>query len=146
MNVVIQAAVGAVMLAISIATISFMIIIGKKLLEAIAIRIAGTFSLANQVATLTFMAFWLSLGMFVVMLLWAILLCLFGLFDDLYTSLYFTMIAFTTLGFGDITLPIKWGMFSGFIATGGFILFGLETAFLFEVLRRIGDEKVQDAG
>lgn len=64
-----------------------------------------------------------------------------GIFADFEASLYFSMISFTTLGFGDVILPDNWRLLSGFIATDGFILFGLNTAFLFEVLRRLREEE-----
>ena len=73
------------------------------------------------------------------MLLWALFLVALGVFNNLESSLYFSMISFTTLGFGDVILPPQWRLLSGFIAIDGFFLFGLNTAFVFEVLRRLRD-------
>ena len=47
----------------------------------------------------------------------------------------------TTLGYGDTLLSEKWKLLSGFIAANGLILFSLNTAFLFEALRRFDDER-----
>jgi hypothetical protein len=47
------------------------------------------------------------------------------------------MVSFTTLGFGDVTLPHDWRLLSGIIAANGLILFGLNTAFLIEILNRL---------
>lgn len=90
----------------------------------------------RHVFVLTLVASWLVLSMFLVMLFWAGLLVQLGVFDSLEPALYFSMISFTTLGFGDVILPVEWRLLSGFIAADGFLLFGLNTAFLFEVLRQ----------
>lgn len=68
--------------------------------------------------------------------LWAFAFLTLGIFTELEESLYFALVSFTTLGFGDIILPQEWRLLSGFTATAGFILFGLGTAFLFEVMQR----------
>ncbi len=72
--------------------------------------------------------------------LWAIAFLLLGIFHELEEALYFSLVSFTTLGFGDIILPDEWRLLSGFTATAGFILFGLGTAFLFEVMSRYYNE------
>ena len=51
--------------------------------------------------------------------------------------MYFSAITFTTVGFGDATLPEEWRQLSGVLGANGLILFSLSTAFLFEVLRRL---------
>lgn len=79
---------------------------------------------------------WLLVVLGVVMWLWALFLYQLGLFPSLEAAIYFTSVAFTTLGFGDITLSIEWRLLSGMVATNGFILFGLGTAFLFEAIIR----------
>ena len=51
-------------------------------------------------------------------------------------ALYFSMVTFTTLGFGDITLSSQWRILSGIEAMNGIMLFGWTTALLFSVLQR----------
>lgn len=68
--------------------------------------------------------------------LWAFAFLSLGIFSEFEESLYFALVSFTTLGFGDIILPVEWRLLSGFTATAGFILFGLGTAFLFEIMQR----------
>ena len=70
--------------------------------------------------------------MTLVVWVWAIAFLVIGVFVTVEEALYFSIVAFTTLGFGDIILPDEWRLLSGFIAMDGFILFGLSTAFLFE--------------
>ena len=93
--------------------------------------------LAKQVCAISAVTIWLVLGMTLVMSVWATLLQVLGVFEYFEESLYFSMISFTTLGFGDLILPEPWRLLSGFVAIDGFIIFGLNTAFLFEVIRRL---------
>ncbi len=69
--------------------------------------------------------------------LWAILYLLLGEFESLERALYFSTITFTTLGYGDIILNVRWQLLSGFEAVNGIILFGVSTAILFAVMRRM---------
>ena len=51
-------------------------------------------------------------------------------------AVYFSLVCFTTLGFGDITLPVEWRLLSALIGANGFLLFGWSTAYMFELMRR----------
>ena len=66
--------------------------------------------------------------------LWALLLIWLGTFNNLEPALYFSLISFTTLGFGDLILNEDWRLLAGFIAANGFIVFGLGTAYILETL------------
>jgi len=73
----------------------------------------------------------------VVMWMWAFAFLALGVFDTLEEAIYFSMVSFTTLGFGDVLATDDWRLLSGFVATGGFILFGLSTAFMFEAIAEL---------
>ncbi len=49
---------------------------------------------------------------------------------------YFSCVTFTTLGYGDITLPYPLRMMSGIEAINGILLVGWSTALLFAVVQR----------
>ena len=68
--------------------------------------------------------------------IWAIALWVLGIFVQLETSVYFALVAFTTLGFGDILLPVEWRLLGGVAAANGLLIFGLLTAMMVETLRR----------
>ncbi len=71
--------------------------------------------------------------------LWALAFLSIGVFDQLEPALYFSAIAFTTLGFGDVLLPEQWRLLGGVAAANGLVNFGVSTAFLmdfFKALRR----------
>ena len=68
---------------------------------------------------------------------WAFAFLAIGEFDALEPALYFSVVSFTTLGFGDIIVSPDWRLFASFEAAAGLFLFGLSTAFFFEVLRDV---------
>lgn len=59
-----------------------------------------------------------------------------GAIDDLEPALYFTIVSFTTAGFGDIILTHDWRLLSGITAANGFLSFGWSTAYMVELVRR----------
>jgi len=66
---------------------------------------------------------------------WAFALFWLDIFITLEASVYFALVAFTTLGFGDILLPQEWRLLGGMAAANGLLMFGLLTAILVEILR-----------
>lgn len=54
-------------------------------------------------------------------------------------AIYFSLVTFTTLGFGDITLSEGWRVLSGIQAMNGILLIGWSTAILFAIVQRIWD-------
>lgn len=75
---------------------------------------------------------------------WAVVYLGLDVLPDLETSLYFSMVTFTTLGYGDITLPTTWRLLGAAQGAGGFILFGWSTAFIFEVMTRTWRGRFED--
>lgn len=69
--------------------------------------------------------------------IWALALRALDIFITIEASVYFSLVAFTTLGFGDILLPHQWRLLGGMAAANGLLNMGLITALLVEVLRHI---------
>ncbi|MDP4822320.1 MAG: potassium channel family protein [Aestuariivirgaceae bacterium] len=67
---------------------------------------------------------------------WACVLLLTGAVQGLEPALYFALVCFTTVGFGDIILVPEWRLLSALIAANGFLLFGWSTAYMVEMVRR----------
>ena len=57
--------------------------------------------------------------------------------DSFEEALYFSMVTFTTLGYGDITLNENWRLLSSIQAANGIIIFGWTTALVIAVVQRI---------
>lgn len=75
--------------------------------------------------------------------IWALIFLLLEVFIEVEASVYFSIVAFTTLGFGDILLPHEWRILGGLTATNGLLNMGLYTALLVEILRRVRSEQIR---
>lgn len=80
---------------------------------------------------------WLIAGISLSAWSWACVFLMVGAFQSLEPSLYFSIVTFTTLGYGDITLSPEWRILASFAAVNGLIIFGLNTAFLVEFSSRL---------
>lgn len=67
---------------------------------------------------------------------WATTFYFTGVFKEFEPSLYFSLVSFSTLGFGDIILDDKWRLLSGLAAANGLLSFGWSTAYMVELVRR----------
>ncbi len=92
-------------------------------------RMAGTVFIS--IAMLIVLA-----GMTINVWLWAFVLIATGAEAGLEPAVYFSLVCYTTLGFGDITLPVEWRLLSAMIGANGFLMFGWSTAFMVELLRK----------
>lgn len=68
---------------------------------------------------------------------WAGLYVAVGAFSNMSDATYFSLVTFTTLGYGDITLSEQWRLLGGFQAANGIIIFGWTTALLVFVIQRL---------
>ncbi len=83
------------------------------------------------------MALLTALALLVEILLWALLYRGLDLFPGLEASVYFSGITFTTVGYGDMTLPQCWRLLSVAEAVNGVLMAGWSTAQLVYVVQRI---------
>lgn len=84
---------------------------------AVVIAVAGLWTIAGQLA-----------GVWV----WATVLIWVDAFPNLEVSLYFSLSAYTTLGFGDVLPPEEWRLLGALIGANGMLGFGLAIAVLVE--------------
>src|SRR5690349_11144104 len=78
--------------------------------------------------------------------LWAAFYYFRGLFADFETSLYFSLVTFGTMGFGDVVLPQRWRLLSGIEGISGVLLCGLSGAFIFAVINALFQRRMQQRG
>ncbi len=79
--------------------------------------------------------------------LWAIMyMALPGIteFDSFEKALYFSMVTFTTLGYGEITIASDNRILSGLEAINGIILIGWSTAFMFAVFAEVIKKRMKN--
>lgn len=79
----------------------------------------------------------LFIGMMVQVYIWAIVLLATGEIDSLRTAAYFSMVNFTSLGYGDITLSSESAILGPMEAANGILMLGLSTSALYSVLREL---------
>ena len=75
---------------------------------------------------------------------WAIFYLWWGLFADFETSWYFSLTSYTTIGYGDVTLPQNWRLLGGIEGFSGVLLCGLSTAFILIVLNAMLMSRIPD--
>ena len=89
---------------------------------------------------LSLTAVFLMLLHFVEIVIWALLFMFIPEIDQLTSfeqAIYFSMVTYATLGYGDITLGPNWRIMSGFCAMNGILLFGWSTAMFFSAVQKI---------
>ncbi|MDA8747876.1 ion channel [Litoreibacter sp.] len=69
--------------------------------------------------------------------LWAAWFLKSGALPDIEAALYFALVSYTTLGYGDIILGEDIRIFAAFSAVTGMLTFGLSTAFLVGLIGRL---------
>ena len=88
-----------------------------------------------------FMLSCLVVGMFLVSvfeaLLWTYAYLAVGAIAEFETAAYFSLVTFTTLGYGDVTLGPDWRMLAAFEAANGIIMFGWTTALVVGYVQRL---------
>jgi hypothetical protein len=68
---------------------------------------------------------------------WALTLWGLGAIPSYETSLYFSLVTYTTLGYGDVTLASDYRTFGGMASVTGVLAFGLSTALLVGLISRL---------
>ncbi len=58
-------------------------------------------------------------------------------FQSYWEALYFSLVTFTTLGYGDLYIHSSWRLLSGIEAVNGIMLIGWTTALIYSLIQRI---------
>jgi len=69
--------------------------------------------------------------------IWALAYVLLGALDNFYEAAYFSMVTFTTLGYGDIVPDGQWRLLASSQAANGIIMFGWTTAIVIATVQRV---------
>ena len=116
---------------------------GAKLAKWRRSRFGSTGKETVKAALLSVLTVWMFLAIVLETGLWA-LLYLFNsqitTLPDLETAFYFSMVTFTTLGYGDVLLTGQWRVLASIQAANGVIIFGWTTALIFYFIQHIYKE------
>ena len=82
---------------------------------------------------------------------WAIPYLAFDAIRGFEKAVYFSMVTFTTLGYGDVLLDEHWRLLASFEAANGIIMFGWTTAIVMATIRHVyfndkSDKQGDEAG
>lgn len=66
--------------------------------------------------------------------IWAAVFRYLGCFHSFYQALYFSLMTYSTVGYGDLVAPDAWKLFCGVEAIMGVLMFGWSASFLFGTL------------
>ena len=79
--------------------------------------------------------------------LWAVVFWRARELPTLETAVYFSLVTYTTIGFGDVVLGPSWRVLAGIEGLTGMLLVGWSTAFVFAVVNRMYEHwrQVHDA-
>jgi hypothetical protein len=69
--------------------------------------------------------------------LWAIVFRQMSVFGTLEEAVYYSLVAYTTLGLGDVVVPTDKRLLGGMTGANGFLMFGLMTAMITDTLRHV---------
>jgi hypothetical protein len=70
-------------------------------------------------------------------LLWAAVYLAVGALRSVEEAIYFSLVTFTTLGYGDLTLQEEWRILAALQAANGIIMFGWTTAIIVALIQRM---------
>lgn len=105
-------------------------------LEKVIVHLRRIFRRFTNTATIVICVLFVMAVQTVNVWVWGLTFYFAGVFTELEPSLYFSLVSFSTLGFGDIVLDEKWRMLSGLAAANGLLSFGWSTAYMVELVRR----------
>ena len=74
--------------------------------------------------------------------IWALAFVLISALPNIDDALYFALVTYTTLGYGDIIIADELRIFCSMAAVTGLLSFGLSAAFLVELLTRFMPKKL----
>lgn len=136
MDLIVQLMFGAAL--ITLATLLQVLLIGALMLAAPRLQpFLQTTSILRISVMIAMSGLWMIFGQLAGVWVWALALLWLEAFATLEMSLYFSLSAYTTLGFGDVLPPQEWRILGALIGANGMLGFGLATAALVEFVLQI---------
>lgn len=133
----IQLAIGGITIVLTLVLQVLVVSSASATLTKYGAALARPPTLMKTMLSLIAVVLWLVLGITASAWIWASVFLLLDAIATLEASLYFSVVTFTTLGYGDITLPPQWRLLASLTAVNGLIIFGLNTAFLVEFMSQL---------
>jgi Ion channel len=132
----IQLAIGTLVVIVNVIVQAEMYSAFAARFEAVILILRRIFKRFANTAAIVTGALFVMLVQTVNVWIWASVFYFVGAFSEFEPALYFSLVSFSTVGFGDITLSHDWRLLSGLTAAAGFLSFGWSTAYMVELVRR----------
>jgi hypothetical protein len=75
--------------------------------------------------------------------LWAMLLCLCGEFAEFETAYYHSAVNYSSLGYGDIVMSLRWRLLGPLETIDGIVMFGISTALIVALMMRLIERRLK---
>ena len=131
----VQITVGTLLMLLTLASSGASLYVIEVMLQAARPWVLGGRVWAKLVAVIMMVSVWALVDLTLGVWIWAMAYWRLGAFPDLEHAVYFSLVSFTTLGYGDLLLPQEWRIMGGLTAASGLLNFGLMTAVLMEGVR-----------
>ncbi len=138
-----QIATGLGIMVLTIIIHSVFMVIGVKAVRWRVSRYGSVEREMGRAVLFAALVSWLFLAIVLEGLLWAFFYLahpMITALPDLETAFYFSMVTFTTLGYGDVLLTGQWRTLASIQAANGVIIFGWTTAQIFYYIQRLYKE------
>ena len=139
-----EIALGMLMVAITTITHALFMIASKQLVGWVHYSSGARPGHIKQALWISVLVLWMFLAIVLEVSFWALLyvqIPAVGELPDLETALYFSMVTFTTVGYGDVVLTGNWRLLASIQAANGVIIFGWTTALIFYFIQHIYENK-----
>lgn len=114
------------------------VVVARMMVRLISSAHLRVFNVFRAHALLLFLVFTALLASHLVQAaLWGVAYYLIGGFNDMATSLYFSLSSYTTVGFADIVLPERYRLLGPLEAATGVLMFGWSTGYIFAFATRM---------
>lgn len=142
-QLILQLTVGSTLL-VATTAVQVLFIAAAVALRPHLTRRFGQPRLRPFVALVSGVALWMVAGQTVGVWIWTGALRALGAFDALEPALYYSLAAYTTLGFGDVLPTREWRILGTMAGANGMLAFGLATAALVQLVGRIRQDLGED--
>ena len=138
-----QVALGSFLLIITTVVHSSCTVGSLRLLRSSRIESHKLDSVVKQALPIALLVLLLFLASLLEAFIWAGAYIGTGAIQDWESAMYFSIVTYTTLGYGDVTLDASWRLMASLQAANGTIMFGWTTALIVYFVQRV---RIRGAG
>lgn len=132
-----QIVMGVAIVALTIVITAVFIGFAERVISTVSFWLMRPPYIGKTIVALSIVAIWLLAAISASIWIWAIVFRATDQSETWESAVYFSLVCFTTVGFGDIILDQPWRILSGICAANGLLNFGICAAFVIELFARL---------